>query len=94
MKKSESKTHIEGLLVLVLFCVFAICILSVLLTGAKAYGRLVDSQQVSYEKRTVPQYIATKIRQTDVSGAVSIGDFGGVEALELVELPEKQQQQL
>lgn len=90
MKKSESKTHIEGLLVLVLFCVFAICILSVLLTGAKAYGRLVDSQQVSYEKRTVPQYIATKIRQTDVSGAVSIGDFGGVEALELVELPEKE----
>ena len=90
MKKSESKTHIEGLLVLVLFCVFAICILSVLLTGAEAYGRLVDSQHASYEKRTVPQYIATKIRQTDVSGAVSIGDFGGVEALELVELPEKE----
>ena len=90
MKKSESRTHIEGLLVLVLFCVFAICILSVLLTGAETYGRLVDSQHASYEKRTVPQYIATKVRQTDVSQAVSIGDFGGVEALELVELPEKE----
>lgn len=90
MKKSETKTQIEGLLVLVLFCVFAICILSVLLTGAEAYGRLVDSQNASYEKRTVPQYIATKVRQTDVAGAVSVGDFCGVEALELTELPDRE----
>ena len=90
MKKSETKTHIESLLVLVLFGVFAICILSVLLTGAGTYKRLVDRQQASYEERTVPQYIATKVRQADMAGTVSIGDFCGVEALELIELPARE----
>lgn len=85
MKRREDKSHIEGLLVLVLFGVFAICILAVLLTGADTYGRLVERQQDSYAGRTVPQYIATKIRQADIQGAVRIGDFGGVESLEFVE---------
>lgn len=85
MKKNEQKSHIEGLLVLVLFGVFAICILAVLLTGADAYKRLVQRQQESYAGRTVPQYIATKVRQADAKGAVRLGDFGGVESLELSE---------
>ena len=85
MKNNNYKSQIEGLLVLVLFGVFAICILAVLLTGAGAYGRLVDRQQNSYAERTVPQYIATKVRQADTADAVSIGTFGGVESLELKE---------
>ncbi len=85
MNKKEHKSHIEGLLVLVLFGVFAICILAVLLTGAGAYKRLVERQQGTYGTRTVPQYIATKVRQADTQGAVRIGDFGGVEALELTD---------
>lgn len=75
----------EGLLVLVLFGIFAICILAVLLTGAGTYKRLVERQQDAYAERTVPQYIATKVRQSDVAGAVTVGNFGGVEALELKE---------
>lgn len=86
MIRTENKTHIEGLLVLVLFGVFAICILAVLLSGAGTYERLVDRQQSGYAERTVPQYIATKVRQADVSGAVTIGEFGGVSALELTEV--------
>lgn len=85
MKNKENKSHIEGLLVLVLFGIFAICILAVLLTGAGAYKRLVERQQGAYANRTVPQYIATKVRQADVQGTVRIGDFGGVESLELSE---------
>jgi len=69
--------------VLVLFAVFALCILAVLLTGAGAYGRLVERQQSAYTERTVPQYIATKVRQADETGAIRIGEFGGVESLEL-----------
>lgn len=82
MKNKKNKSHIEGLVVLVLFAVFALCILAVLLTGAGAYGRLVDRQQAAYTERTVPQYIATKVRQADKAGAVCIGEFGGVESLE------------
>ena len=87
MKNKDRKSHIEGLLVLVLFGVFAICILAVLLTGAGAYERLVERQQSTYAERTVPQYIATKVRQSDAAGAVSVGDFCGVEALELKDFP-------
>lgn len=82
MKNKKNKSHIEGLVVLVLFAVFALCILAVLLTGAGAYGRLVERQQAAYTERTVPQYIATKVRQADKAGAVRIGDFCGVESLE------------
>ena len=62
MKNKNQKSQIEALVVLVLFGVFALCILAVLLTGAGAYGRLVERQQSAYTERTVPQYIATKVR--------------------------------
>lgn len=84
MKNNKNKSHIEGLVVLVLFAVFALCILAVLLTGAGAYGRLVERQQSAYTERTVPQYIATKVRQADEAGAIRIGEFGGVESLEFL----------
>lgn len=71
---------------LVLFGVFAICILAVLFSGAGTYERLVERQQNGYVMRTVPQYITTKVRQADVSCGVSVGEFGGVTALELTEL--------
>jgi len=86
MKRTENKTHIESLLVLVLFGIFATCILVVLFTGADAYERLVQNKQEAYEERTIPQYIATKVRQADEAGAVSLGELGGVPALELREL--------
>ena len=40
MKIKEQKRKADTVLVLVLFGVFAVCILAVLLTGADAYGRL------------------------------------------------------
>ena len=82
MKNKNNKSHIEGFVVLVLFGVFALCILAVLLTGAGAYGRLVERQQTAYTERTVPQYIATKVRQADKAGMVHVGEFCGVESLE------------
>jgi len=86
MRRIENKSTIEGLLVLVLFGIFAICILAVLLSGAGTYERLAERRQEGYAGRTVPQYIATKIRQSDKAGAVSVGEFGNVRALELREV--------
>lgn len=86
MKNKNQKSQIEALVVLVLFGVFALCILAVLLTGAGAYGRLVERQQSAYTERTVPQYIATKVRQADEAEAIRTGEFGGVEALEFTKV--------
>lgn len=81
MKKRESK--ITGLLVLTVFALFALCILMVLLTGAKGYEALVGRGEKTYEYRTVAQYLATRVRQSDAVDGIAVEDFGGCSALEL-----------
>ena len=65
----------SGIVVPVLFAVFAACILSVLLTGADSYQKLTKRDQSSYDRRTAAQYITTKIRQNDTCDMVFVGDF-------------------
>jgi hypothetical protein len=79
------KHHIDGLVVLLLFGVFAACVLSVLLLGADAYKKLTERDRASYDQRTAVQYLATKVRQADRTGAVTVEDFQGVDALVLRE---------
>ena len=67
----------DGVFVLLLFCVFAVCVLSVLLTGAGAYRRLTERDRVSYDRRTAAQYIAEKVRQADTWDDVSVEEIDG-----------------
>ena len=85
MKIRQNKRKADALLVLLLFVVFAVCILSVLLTGADAYRRLTERDQSSYDQRTAAQYLTTKIRQADRVGGVSVRTFEGCPALILSE---------
>jgi uncharacterized MAPEG superfamily protein len=79
------RSDLGSLLALLLFAVFAVCVLSVLLTGANAYRRLTERDQVSYDDRTVVQYLATKVRQADRAGGVTVETFQGTDALVLSE---------
>lgn len=79
MKRSSK---ITDLLALVVFAVFAVCVLVVLLTGAKVYQNLVRSGGESYAARTAVQYIATRVRQAE---NVCVEDFDGCDALVLRE---------
>lgn len=81
MKREKIQHHMDSLLLLLLFGVFAVCVLSVLLTGAKAYRRLTLRDQEAYRRRTCVQYIATRVRQGDSEGGVTVEPFGGGEAL-------------
>ena len=82
--KRKSITHqLDGLIALLLFAVFAVCVLAVLLTGARAYQSLTDRDQASYDRRTCVQYVATRVRQADKLGGITIEDFEGVPALVL-----------
>lgn len=83
--RQNAKQHMNGLVALLLFGVFAACVLIVLLAGAGAYQRLTARDQVSYERRTCAQYIATRVRQSDSLDHVSVEEFGGVPALCLTE---------
>ena len=74
-----------GLLALLLLLVFAVCVLSVLLTGAGTYQTLTRRDQDSYDRRTAAQYLATRVRQADRADGVAVADFQGCDALELTE---------
>ncbi len=76
--------NLGSMLALFLAGVFAVCILSVLLTGANAYSSLSGRDQTAYDRRTCSQYVATKIRQAGPAG-VRIESFGTGDALVLSE---------
>ncbi len=83
MKREPIQHHMDALIALLLFGVFAACVLAVLLTGADAYRRLTQRDQAAYERRACVQYVATKVRQADAEGAVSLAEIEGVPALAL-----------
>ena len=74
MKRRTIQHHMDGLAALLLFGVFAVCVLLVLITGASAYRRLTERDQSSYERRTAVQYIATRVRQADCLDALVLAD--------------------
>lgn len=67
----------DALFVLLSFGVFAVCVLLVLLTGAKTYRAQTDRDQSSWERRTGAQYVAAKLRHGDEAGAVSFSGADG-----------------
>ena len=83
MRRQASQHHMDGLLMLLLFGVFAACVLGVLLTGAGAYQRLTQRDRESYERRICAQYITSRVHQGDVRGGVTVEPFGQTEALTL-----------
>jgi len=85
MKIRQNNRKAESLLALLLFAVFAVCILTVLLTGADVYQRLSSRDQSSYDQRTAAQYLATRIRQADTADGVTLRVFEGRDALVLVQ---------
>lgn len=79
------KHQMEGLIALLLFGVFAVCLMAVLLTGANAYQSLTDRDQAAYDRRVCAQYLAARVRQADRLGGVRVEPFGDGDALLLID---------
>lgn len=75
MIKKTGKTDVTAVMPLLTLAVFSVCILLVLLFGAKLYKQALERDSSSFDKRTINQYIATRIRQSDADGMVFIGKF-------------------
>lgn len=75
MKNRLEKHEIDNVFVLLLFTLFAGCILMVLLLGASSYERIVTRDGQAYDARTGVQYIAAKLRHGDEAGCVQVGSF-------------------
>ena len=85
MKQRSNNRKADSLLALLLFGVFAVCILAVLLTGADAYRLLAERDEISYDRRVAAQYLATRVRQADEAGCVAVESIDGVDVLILRE---------
>ena len=83
MMKRPTKQHMSSLLTLLLFALFAVCVLWVLMAGAGVYRRVAERDEQSYAHRTAAQYVSTKVRQADSPASVSVEDFHGVPVLTL-----------
>ena len=58
----EKRTKMTDLLALLVFAMFAVCVMAVLLTGAKVYRNVVDRGEAQFEARTAVQYVTTHVR--------------------------------
>lgn len=85
MRNQRAKHHMDALAALLLFGIFAVCVLGVLLAGAGAYQRLTARDEAAAERRIRVQYIATRVRQADILDHVSVEELGGAPALRLAE---------
>ena len=88
MKNEEKKQRLNGFFALLLFGIFAVCILLVLLLGADSYQRMMERDRSTYEERTAVQYLTTRVRQADAFGSVSVQTLEGQEVLVLSEMSE------
>ena len=85
MKKRVSEYHFDGLAALLLFGVFAVCVMIVLLTGADAYRRLVRRDEAVHDRRTCIQYVTTRVRQAESPDKVQVEEYGNGNALVLTD---------
>ncbi len=67
------------------FTLFALVILSVLLSGASAYHRLVAENQIHDNSRTALSYISARVRRAESGQNVQKGEFAQKDALILQE---------
>ena len=77
MKQQAKKHNMDGVFVLLVFTVFAACLLMVLLIGAGAFRRISARDGASYDRRVGVSYIAAKVRHADTADGVFVGSFDG-----------------
>lgn len=66
------RNTMAGIPVLIVFAVFAVSVLTVLLTGADLVREVTLRDSRSYDERTAVQYLTTRVRRADRAGAVSV----------------------
>ena len=85
MFKTEKRHTIDVLFVITLFAVFALSVLSLTGVGARVYDSIVEKMSANYESRTAFSYVINKVHQNDSEGAITVGSFGGCDALIIYE---------
>ncbi|MDO4482139.1 MAG: DUF4860 domain-containing protein [Bacillota bacterium] len=84
-RETAGKKYISGISVLTVLGIFAICVLIVILTGAKIYKDVYERDSRSFEQLTAVRYITTKVRQAPDSDGIFSVSLEGTDALAMKE---------
>ena len=79
MRNKVKRIHLNDLLPLVLFLLFGVCIVTVLLLGARTYRSQIRRDREDFVQRTAIYYLTTRVRQNDGAEEWKIGSFESVE---------------
>ena len=85
MSARMKKHNLGGVLVLLIFAVFAVSILLILLNGADIVQKISERDGASFERRTAAQYLTMRVRQADEANSVSVRTDNGKNVLVLAE---------
>ncbi len=84
-KVSSRSAFVSAGSTIIIIAFFAIAALVLLSAGTKEYESIVLAANENFELRTSLSYVATKIRQYDTSGSVSVENIDGTDVLVLRE---------
>lgn len=76
---------IDSLFSVLLFFTLALCALSIIIMGARVYRNIVENMENNFTSRTALSYLSNKVKQHDVSGAISIEQRHGMNVLVMKE---------
>jgi len=81
MTKYAKGQKVENVIVLLIFCAFAVSVLMVLMFGASIYKNMTEVSREGQNERTTLSYIRTKVKNDDDASRIYVGDFHGQSAL-------------
>jgi len=84
MKNSRGEKA-GGTAALMVFCIFAMLVLTVLVLGASAYRSITATAREGSDERTGLSYVWTMVKNNDNAGNVYVDDFNGLPALIMTE---------
>lgn len=72
---NKNKVDISTVAPLLILLIFGTCIMLVLLFGAKMYNNTLHKNNIAFDRRTIDQYLLTRIRQSDAEQSFFVGTF-------------------
>ena len=79
--KTVSGERAGATVALMVFCIFAMLVFSILILGVGAYRSIAGASRESFEERTSLSYIWMSVKNSESSGNVYLNDFHGLSAL-------------
>jgi len=79
--KAGRGEKVGGAAALMVFCIFAMLVFSVLMLGAGAYVNIADTSRDGFDESICLSYVWTKVKSSDGAGSVYVDGFHGTAAL-------------